>query len=120
MKYINEINNKFTPADKIKCIAKAFSILQNSITFCSGKNELGVDDTLKPLIYILLKSKPKNIFSNYNYCQLYLDPDLSKKQFGILLTQICMIINIIKDMKYSELIDVSEEQFGKDEEEEEK
>jgi len=116
MSYINEMDKKFTPADKIKSIAKAFSILQNSITFCSGKNELGVDDTIKPLIYIVLKSKPKKLFSNYNYSQLYLDPDLSKKQYGILLTQICMIMNIIKDMKHSELIDVTEEQFGKDEE----
>ena len=116
IKYINEIDKKFTPADKIKCVAKAFNILQNSITFCSGKNELGVDDTIKPLIYVLLKSKPEKIFSNFNYCQLYLDPDLSKKQYGILLTQICMIMNIIKDMKYTELINVTEEQFGKDEE----
>ena len=116
MNYINEMDNKYTPTDKIKSIAKAFSILQNSITFCSGKNELGVDDTIKPLIYVVLKSKPKSIFSNYNYSQLYLDPDLSKKQYGILLTQICMIMNIIKDMKHSELINVSEEQFGKDEE----
>jgi hypothetical protein len=116
MKYINEIDNKFTPADKIKCFAKAFSILQNSIAFCSGKNELGVDDTLKPLIYVLLKAKPKNIFSNYKYSLLYLDPDLTKKQYGILLTQIGMIVNIIKDMKHTELIGVTEEQFGKDEE----
>ena len=116
MKYINEMDKKLTPADKIKCIAKAFGILQNSIAFCSGKNELGVDDTIKPMIYILIKSKPKNIFSNYNYSQLYLDPDLSKKQYGILLTQICMIMNIIKDMKYTELFDVTEEEFGKDEE----
>jgi hypothetical protein len=116
MKYINEIDNKFTPADKIKCFAKAFSILQNSIAFCSGKNELGVDDTLKPLIYVLLKAKPKNIFSNYKFSLLYLDPDLTKKQYGILLTQIGMIVNIIKDMKHTELIGVTEEQFGKDEE----
>ena len=47
------MDNKYTPADKIKSISKAFTILQNSITFCSGKKELGVDDTIKPLIYIL-------------------------------------------------------------------
>ena len=115
MDYINEINDKFTPSEKIKSFAKAFNILQNSITFCSGKKELGVDDTIKPLIYILLKAKPKNIFSNFNYCQLFLNPDLSKKQFGILLTQMNMIMNIIKDMKYTDLIGVSEEQFGTDE-----
>ena len=116
MYYINEMDNKYAPADKIKSLAKAFSILHNSITFNSGKNELGVDDTIKPLIYIVLKSQPKKIFTNFNYCQLYLNPELSKKQYGILLTQICMIMNIIKDMKYTDLIGVTEEQFGKDDE----
>jgi hypothetical protein len=76
---------------------------------------LGVDDTIKPLIYILIKSKPTNIFNNYNYCQLFLNSDLAKKEYGILLTQIYMIMRIIKDMKYNELIGVSEQQFGKDE-----
>ena len=113
--FFNEINNKFTPQDKIKTILKSFSILQNSISFCSGKKELGVDDTIKPLIYILIKTQPKNIFSNYNFCQLFINDNLSKTQFGILLTQIIMIIRIIKDMKYNELIGVTEEEFGKDE-----
>ena len=115
MDYLNEINSKYTPADKIKSISKAFAILQNSITFCSGKKELGVDDTIKPLIYILIKAKPTNIFTIYNYCQLFLNGDLAKKEFGILLTQIYLIMRIIKDMKYNELIGVSEQQFGKDE-----
>ena len=114
--YLNEINSKFTPQDKIKTILKAFSILQNSISFCSGKKELGVDDTIKPLIYIFIKSKPKNIFTNYNFCQLFINDNLSKTQYGILLTQIFMIIKIIKEMKYNELIGVTEEQFGKEEE----
>ena len=94
---------------------KSFGILQNSISFCSGKKELGVDDTIKPLIYVLIKSKPKKMFSNYNYSQLFLSDDLGKTQYGILLTQIYMIMNIIKDMKYNDLIGVSEKDFGKDE-----
>ena len=116
MDLINDMDYKLTPQDKVKNFGKAFSILQNSITFCSGKNDLGIDDTISSLIYILLKSKPKNIFSNSKYCQLFLDPELSKKQYGILLSQIEMVKNIINDMKYSDLIGVSEEEFGKDEE----
>ena len=116
MDLINEMDYKLTPQDKVKNFGKAFSILQNSITFCSGKNDLGIDDTISSLIYIMLKSKPKNIFSNSKYCQLFLDPELAKKQFGILLSQIEMIKNIINDMKYSDLIGITEEQFGKDEE----
>ena len=115
-KYIKEIDNKKTPGEKIKCFAKAFSILQNSIIFSSGKKDLGVDDTLKPLLYIIIKAKPEKIFSNYNYCRIYLDKGLSKKHYGALLTQLCMSINIIDEMKYNELIDVTEEQFGIDEE----
>ena len=115
MDYLNEINRKYTPADKIKSISKSFAILQNSITFCSGKKELGVDDTIKPLIYILIKAQPKNIFTIYQYCQLFLNSDLAKKEYGILLTQIYLIMRIIKDMKYNELIGVTEQQFGKDE-----
>ena len=113
--YINEINNKYTPQDKLKTILKAFNILQNSISFSSGKKELGVDDTIKPLIYVLIKSKPTNIYSNYYFCQLFLSESLGKTQYGILLTQIFMIIRIIKDMKYNELMGVTEEEFGKDE-----
>ena len=115
MDYLNEINSKYTPQDKLKVVLKSFGILQNSITFCSGKKELGVDDTIKPLIYVLIKSKPKTIFTNYNYCQLFLNDNLCKTQYGILLTQLYMIMNIIKDMKHSDLIGVTEEQFGKDE-----
>ena len=116
MDLINEMDYKLTPQDKVKNFGKAFAILQNSITFCSGKNDLGIDDTISSLIYVMLKSKPKNIFSNSKYCQLFLDPELAKKEYGILLSQIEMIKNIIYDMKYSDLIGVTEEQFGKDEE----
>ena len=115
-KYINDIDKKITPVEKIKYFGKAFSILQNSMKFSSGEKDLGVDDTLKPLIYVMIKAKPENIFSNYDYCRTYLDKDLSKHSYGALLTQIGMVINIIKDMKYNELIDVTEEQFGFDEE----
>ena len=115
MPLINEMDDKLTPADKVKSFGQAFSILQNSITFSSGKNDLGVDDTLSLLIYIILKSKPKNIVSNSEYCQLLLNPDLAKRQYGLLLSQMEMVKNIIFDMKYSDIIGVSEEEFGKDE-----
>ena len=115
MDLINEMDNKLTPADKVKSFGKALTILQNSITFSSGKKDLGIDDTVSSLTYIVLKSKPKNIFSNNKYCQLLLNPSLAKKQYGILLSQMEMVKNIIFDMKYTDLIGVTEEEFGKDE-----
>ena len=116
IEYINEMENKLTPMDKLKSIEKGFDILQNSISFYSGKDCLGVDDVINPMIYIIIKSKPKNIFSNYDYCLLYLNPNLAKGQYGILMSQLGMIKDFIINMKHTDLIGISEEQFGKDEE----
>ena len=87
------------------------------MTFSSGKNDLGIDDTISILIYVMIKAKPKNIFSNSKFCQLFLNPGLAKKLYGILMSQIEMIKNIIYNMKYTDLIGVTEEEFGKDDEE---
>ena len=113
--YISEMDKKLTPVDKIKIFGKAIDILKNSMTFNSGKTDLGLDDTLPFIIYIILKSKQKNIYTNFNYCNLFINPELSKKQFGNMLTQLGMVMDIIKNMKYNELINVTEQQFGKDE-----
>ena len=116
IKYFDDLDDKLTPLDKIKCFAKVFEIVQNSIKFTSGDSESGVDDMIKPLIYIMIKSKPKNIFSNYQYCEMYLNSELSKKQYGIILSQIGLVKSVIEKMKHNDLIGVSEEIFGVDEE----
>ena len=116
MEYINDMDKKFTPVDKIQMFGKAFQILQNFMAFSSGKNEFGIDDTLPLLIYVVLKAKPKMINTNYNYCKYYINPELDKKEFGILLMQIGMVIKVISEMKHTDLIGVTEEQFGQDKE----
>jgi len=113
--YIEDMNDKLTPSDKIKCFMKAVNIIENSINFSSGKDNLGIDDSLQVLIYVVIKSCPTNIISNSQYCEMYLNSELSKSELGIKYSTLCMVINAIKDMKYSDLIGVSEEQFGKDE-----
>ena len=113
---INQLDEKFTPQDKVEKFGKAFGILQNSLTFSSGKKDLGIDDTISILIYVIIKAKPKNLFSNSKYSQLFLHPELAKRMYGILLSQIEMVKNIIYNMKYTDLIGVTEEEFGKDEE----
>ena len=114
--YINKMDEKYTPVDKINMFGKAFQILQNSMTFSSGKSDLGVDDVLPLLIYVMIKAKPKMIHTNYTFCKYYINPELDKKQYGFLLMQIGVVIKIISNMKYTELKDVTEEEFGVDEE----
>ena len=115
IKYLDSLDDKLSPIDKIKTIGKAFGIIQNSITFTTGKENLGNDDNLDPYLYIIIKSKPKNLYSNYKYCDLYLNSVLAKREYGAILRQFTVIIEFIKKMKYNNLIGVSEEEFGEDE-----
>ena len=112
--YIKEMDRKITPIDKINSFGKAIDILKNSMTFNSGKTDLGLDDTLSFIIYVIIKSKFKNIYTNLNYCTMYMNQELGKKHYGNLLTQLKMVINIIKNMKHNDLINVTKEQFGND------
>ena len=114
MDYIKDINIKKTPIDKLSNFGKAIDIIKNSITFNSSKTDLGLDDTLSFIIYIILKSQFKNIYTNLNYCKIYMNQELEKKVYGSLLTQLNMVVNIIKDMKYNDLINITKEQFGND------
>ena len=59
--YLKEIDKKRTPLDKLKNFGNALDIIRNSITFNSGKADLGLDDTLSFIIYILLKSKLQHL-----------------------------------------------------------
>ena len=115
IKYLDSLDDKLSPIDKIKTIGKAFEIIRNSITFMTGKDKLGVDDSLDPYLYIIIKSKPKNAYSNYKYCDLYLNSVLAKEKYGSILTQFFIIIESIKNMKYDKLIGISDEEFGEDE-----
>ena len=92
------------------------NFLSNSMEFNSGKTDFGIDDLLPLLTYIVIKAKPEKLSSDYNYCLMYLNKDLSKKQYGSLLAQIGVITNIIIKMNHTDLINVTEEQFGINEE----
>ena len=113
--YIKEMEKQKTPMDIINSFGKAMNFLSNSMEFNSGKKDFGIDDLIPLLIYIIIKSKPERLYTNYNYCMLYLNNDLKKKHYGSLLTQIGVIANIIKNMKYNDLTNVTSEQFGTDE-----
>ena len=109
------LDEKLTPIDKMKIIEKVLNIIQNSVCFSTGKGQVGTDDILDPLLYVVIKSKPENIFSNYKFCELYLNSDLVLGQYGKMMNDFFFIIRKIQELKYTDLIGVSKEKFGKDE-----
>ena len=58
IEHLNYLYDKLTTVDKIESIAKVIEIIKNSINISSWKDELGVDDTMNPLMYIMISSIP--------------------------------------------------------------
>ena len=75
----------------------------------SGK-DIGVDDQMPILNYIFIKARPLRMFSNAKFMELYIGNKKNKGE-GNLLSQILSICKFIIKLKYSDLIDVTPEEF---------
>ena len=114
IKAFEQLDEKLTPLDKLKCFEKGISIINNSISFNTGKNALGTDDMLQPCIYAMIKAKPKNLATNAQYCNLYLNNSIPGI-YGHICSNLEMVTDALKKLNYTKLNGISEEQFGDDE-----
>ena len=114
IKAFEQLDEKLTPLDKLKCFEKGISIINNSISFNTGKNALGTDDMLQPCIYAMIKAKPKNLATNAQYCNLYLNNSIPGI-YGHICSNLEMVTDALKKLNYTKLYGISEEQFGDDE-----
>ena len=100
--HLKNMDEEKCPFDKLKCVQRAFIILNNCIIFCSGKKEgAGVDDIVPILIYIIVKIKPKRIYSNFNYIKALIHPSKLLANYGFLLTQMEMCIEYIEQINHT-------------------
>jgi len=110
--HLNKLEFERSPVNKLKCVQAAYKILNNCINFCSGKDEgAGVDDIIPILIFIIIKSRLKRIFSNVNYIKTFMNPSKLLATYGFLLTQIEMAIEFIFGLDHK-ILKMSEEEFN--------
>ena len=115
IKYFNSMDECFSPLKKIVMFDKGKNIIENTISFNSGKNELGIDDSINLLLYVILKSSPKRFYSNFYYGYLYLNSDLAKKKYGQNLALMEMILAQIEQFTKDDFIIKDDENFGNEE-----
>lgn len=97
--HFEKMDDERCPTDKLKCVQKAFTILNNCMIFCSGKNEgAGVDDLVPMLIYIIIKAKPKRMYSNFQYINVLLHPSKKLASYGSILTNIELSMQYITEL----------------------
>jgi hypothetical protein len=110
LNYINQLDSIKNPYGKMEVFSKVSAIILNTLNFCVGKVEGGVDDTLPLLLFVIIKAQPKSFASNMKFIELYYNdlghgPD--SQRFAILTA----IQERLLHFTHSDLVNVSEEEY---------
>ena len=115
--FLSDVKELFQLTDSEKSPRKKFlnlAKINNSITFLlkfnGTGNDIGVDDQLPILNYVLAKSQQLRMYSNGKYMELYIG-DKKNKLEGSQLTQLLSSCEFIANLTYSDLNDVTKEEF---------
>ena len=106
----NSLDNAKSPRIKIIMIGKIFELISKIVFFNGGNTNLGVDDQMPILNYCIVKAQPNRICSNIKFIELYRN-SLIEKGNDNELTQMIALCDYIKNIKYNNLIGISQEEF---------
>ena len=105
--FLKELDFEHSWIKKLFYVTKIFDLTKLFIEF----NRLNNTNDLQPyLIFGLIQSQPLRLFSNLKFIELYIDE--SSSEFS-LLKMLLKIGDLISNINYSKLIDVSKEEFIK-------
>ena len=110
--YFKLIDTEKSPRKKLLNMIEIFNSIGFLLKFNGAGPDAGVDDQMPILNYAFVKAQPLRMFSNAKFMELYIG-DKKNKFEGSQLTQLLGICDFIAKIKYSELIDVSNEEFIK-------
>jgi len=108
-RYFNYINIEKSPKKKIENMQNIFASIGKLLSF-SQKQVVGVDDQMPLLNYIFIRAKPKGMYTNLAFMELYMG-DKIKKIEGNNLAQLKSIRDFIYNLSASNLVDVSKKDF---------
>ena len=106
--YFNKIETEKSPMKKILCIKEIFNSVYKLVKFNGDDNKTGVDDLMPILNYAFIKAKPKMIYSNLKFIDLYIG-DLKSKEEGSQLTQLLALCDYICTLDENKLLLLSED-----------
>lgn len=110
-KYINKMQQERTPLKKLEALSKVFQTIQSTLTFSTSDSETSVDDTLPLLEYAMIKAAPKMLATNLQYMEFFLNPLFAKQEYGMHLSELYIVVKIIKEFDHTKLINVSSEEY---------
>ena len=110
--YFDFINIEKSPRKKIMNMNFIFESINTLLEFNQNKVNIGVDNQMPLLNYIFIKAKPKNIFTNCEFMELYIGDKIRKKE-GNYLTQLKSIRDFTLNLSHNKLFNLTLEEFNK-------
>ena len=110
LKYFTLLDAEKSPRKKVLNMNEIFNSIGFLLQFNGVGADAGVDDQMPILNYAFVKARPLRMFSNAKFMELYIGEKKNKFE-GSQLTQLMSICDFISMIKYSDLINVSNEEY---------
>ena len=98
-KYFQKISIGITPKEKLDYMLKGLKIIQNLITLVTGKELMGSDDIYESFFYSMCIAKIKNLSSNVQYINMYLNRNLGEGVYNRISTDLEGALLFIVDLE---------------------
>ena len=108
-RYFNLIDIEKSPRKKIINMLNIFSCINKLLTF-QNQALIGVDNQMPLLNYIFIKAKPKRIFTNCEFMELYMGDKIQKTE-GNYLVQLKAIRDFTFSITPNRLLNISNKEF---------
>ena len=108
-RYFNLIDIEKSPRKKIINMLNIFSSINKLLTF-QNQSSIGVDNQMPLLNYIFIKAKPKRIYTNCEFMELYMGDKIQKTE-GNYLVQLKAIRDFTFSITPNRLLNVSNKEF---------
>ena len=108
----HNFENEQSPRKKIIYLNSIFDSITKVVQFNGGDISLGVDDQMPILNYCFIKAQPNKICSNLKFIELY-RKSLIDKGNDNQMTQLTALIDFIRNITYSNLNGITQEEFTK-------
>ena len=109
--YFNDIDIEKSPRKKIMNMNYIFEAINTLLEFNEDKINIGVDNQMPLLNYVFIKAKPKNIFTNCEFMELYSGDKIRKKE-GNYLIQLKSIRDFTLGLTHNKLFNITIEEFN--------
>jgi len=112
LKYFNLIDSEKSPRKKILNMMEIYNSIGYLLQLNGIGKEAGVDEEMPILNYTFVKAQPTRIYSNAKFMEIYIGERKSQNE-GSKLAQLLSICSYVSNLDYSQLLDVTEEEFNK-------